>query len=73
VKRTHKNGKKKKENIANEREIARKIMKGKKLNSVALVREGTVPTERPLLVGEVVSTFADRGCRMVSAMDPHGR
>jgi hypothetical protein len=33
-----------------------------KLNSVVLVRERTMPTERTLLVGEVVPTFADRGC-----------
>ena len=32
-----------------------------KLNSVALVRERTIPTERPPLVGEVVPTFAGRG------------
>jgi hypothetical protein len=32
-----------------------------KLNSVALVRERTIPTERPPLVGEIVPTFADRG------------
>jgi hypothetical protein len=32
-----------------------------KPNSVVLVRERTIPTERPPLVGEVVSTFADRG------------
>jgi hypothetical protein len=44
-----------------------------KLNSVALVRARTMPTERPPLVGEVVPTFADRGCRVVSATDPHGR
>jgi hypothetical protein len=30
-----------------------------KLNSVALVRDRTIPTERPPLVGEVVPTFAD--------------
>jgi hypothetical protein len=29
------------------------ILKKKKLNSVALVRKRTIPTERPLLVGEV--------------------
>jgi hypothetical protein len=29
--------------------------------SVTLVRERTMPTERPPLVGEVVPTFADRG------------
>jgi hypothetical protein len=45
----------------------------KKLNSVALVRERTMPTERPPLVGEVVPTFADRGCCVVSATDSHGR
>jgi hypothetical protein len=45
----------------------------RKLNSVALVRERTIPTERPPLVGEVVPTFADRGCCVVSATDSHGR
>src|SRR5215510_13445563 len=30
-------------------------------NSVALVRERTIPTERPPPVGEVSPTFADRG------------
>jgi hypothetical protein len=39
-------------------------------NSVALVRKRTMPTERPPLVGEVVPTFADRGCCVVSATDP---
>ena len=34
----------------------------KKKNSVALVRERTIPTERPPLVGEVSANFfADRG------------
>jgi len=32
-----------------------------KLNSVALVRKRTIPTERPPPVGELVPTFADRG------------
>jgi len=32
-----------------------------KLNSVALVRERTIPTERPPPVGEEVPTFAGRG------------
>jgi hypothetical protein len=31
--------------------------KKKKLNSVALVRERTIPTERPPLVGEVSDIF----------------
>jgi hypothetical protein len=43
-----------------------------KTNSVALVHQRTIPTERPPLVGEVVSTSADR-CRMVRATDHHGR
>jgi hypothetical protein len=43
----------------------------KKLNSVALVRERTIPNERPPLVGEVVPTVADRVCRVVTATDPH--
>jgi hypothetical protein len=44
-----------------------------KTNSVALVRKRTTPTERPPLVGEVRAKFADRGCCVFSAMDPHGR
>jgi hypothetical protein len=44
-----------------------------KLNSVTLVRERTMPTERLPLVGEVMPTFADRGCCVVSATDSHGR
>jgi hypothetical protein len=44
----------------------------KKLNSVGLVRERIMPIEQPPLVGEVVPTFADRGCRMVSETDSHG-
>jgi hypothetical protein len=40
---------------------------------MALVRERTIPTERPPLVGEVSANFADEGCRVVYAMDPHGR
>jgi hypothetical protein len=43
-----------------------------KLNSTTLVRERTMPTERPPLVGEVVPTFAHRGCCVVSATDSHG-
>jgi hypothetical protein len=43
-------------------------------NSVAFVRERTIPTERPLLVGEVSANFCRyRGCRVVSATDPHVR
>jgi hypothetical protein len=42
-------------------------------NSVALVRERTLPTERPPLVGEVTAKFSDRGCRMVSATKLYGR
>jgi hypothetical protein len=44
-----------------------------KLNFVALVRERTIPTERPPLAGEVVPIFADRGCCVVSATDSHDR
>jgi hypothetical protein len=44
-----------------------------KINSVALVRKRTIPTERPPLVEKLVPTFADRGRRVVSATDPHGR
>jgi hypothetical protein len=42
-------------------------------NSVAWVRERTIPTERPLLFAKLVPTFADRGCHVVSVTDPYGR
>jgi hypothetical protein len=41
-----------------------------KLNSVASVRERTIPTERPQLSVKLVQTFADR---VVRATDPYGR
>jgi hypothetical protein len=41
-------------------------------NSVALVYERTVATEQSLPVGEVsAQRFVDRGCGMVSVMDPN--
>jgi hypothetical protein len=39
----------------------------KKKTSVAFLHKQTIPTERPL------PTFADRGCSVASATDPHGR
>ena len=42
-------------------------------SSVALVRERTIPTERPPPVGEVSSNFCGEGCHVVSTTDPHGR
>jgi hypothetical protein len=42
-------------------------------NSVSLVLEPTIPTERPLLIGEVSANFSERECHVVSATDPHGR
>jgi hypothetical protein len=41
--------------------------------SVALVRKRTIPTERPRISAKLVPTLEDRGCRVVSATDPHGR
>jgi hypothetical protein len=35
------------------------IYKTKKLNSGALVRQRTIPTEQPLLVGEVSAYFSE--------------
>jgi hypothetical protein len=52
-------------------EIAQAYFRGK--NFGALVRQRTIPTERPPLVGEVNANLADRGCRVVSATNPHGR
>jgi hypothetical protein len=40
-------------------------------DSVALVREQTIPTERPPLVGEVIAN--NRGCHVVSVTDTYGR
>jgi hypothetical protein len=37
------------------------------------VRERTIPTERPPLVGEVIAKFADRGCHVVNVTEPYGR
>jgi hypothetical protein len=44
-----------------------------KKNSMVWVRERTIPTERPPLVGEVIATSADRGCHVVSVTDPYDR
>jgi hypothetical protein len=44
-----------------------------KLNSVAFVRELTIPTERPPLLGEFTANFCGERCRVVSATDSHGR
>jgi hypothetical protein len=40
---------------------------------MALVCERTIPIERPPLSAKLVPTFADRGCPVVSATDPHDR
>jgi hypothetical protein len=44
-----------------------------KKNSMVWVRERTITTERPPLVGEVITKFADRGCHVVSVTDLYGR
>jgi hypothetical protein len=49
------------------------IAKHEKANSVVLVRQRTIPTERPPFVGEISANLADRGCRVVSSADPYGR
>jgi hypothetical protein len=43
------------------------------IKSVAWVRERTIPTEQPLLDGEVSAKFADKWCHVVSVTVPHGR
>jgi hypothetical protein len=40
---------------------------------VALVREQSVLTEPPPLVGEISANFADRECHVISVTDPYGR
>jgi hypothetical protein len=40
---------------------------------MVLVRERTVPAERPPLVGEVNANFPARWCYVVSMTDPYGR
>jgi hypothetical protein len=51
----------------------KKCANKKKLNSMVWVRERTIPTERPLVVCEVIANFADRRCHVVSVTDPYGR
>ena len=56
------------------KDVTRASMYWTELNSVALVRERTIPTERPQQVGEVSANFLRiEGCHVVSATDPHGR
>jgi hypothetical protein len=43
-----------------------------KLNSVASVRERTIPNDRRL-PAKLLPTSADKGCRVVSLTDPYGR
>jgi hypothetical protein len=43
------------------------------INSVAWVRERTIPTDDSRLSAKLVPTFADRGCHVVSVTDPYGR
>jgi hypothetical protein len=49
------------------------LSKKKKTNSMVWVRQQTIPTERPPLVGEWLPTFADKGCHVVSVTDPYVR
>jgi hypothetical protein len=51
----------------------RRLQTKTKLNSAVWVRERTIPTERPPVVGEVSAKFADRGCHVVRVTDPYGR
>jgi hypothetical protein len=44
-----------------------------KKNSVVLVRKRTIRPSDRSLPAKLVPTLADRGCRVVSATDPHGR
>jgi hypothetical protein len=45
-----------------------------KKNTVALVRERNIPTERQPLVGNVSANLLRiEGCHMVSVTDPYGR
>jgi hypothetical protein len=45
----------------------------KKLNSVAIVRKRTIPTEGPPLVGDVCANFAGRACCVVSVTNSQDR
>jgi hypothetical protein len=45
-----------------------------KLISMVRVRERTIPTEEPPLVGEVIANFLRiEGCHVVNVTDPYGR
>jgi hypothetical protein len=43
------------------------------INSVALVRKRTIPTELPPLVGEVSANLCGKRCCVVSVTNSHGR
>jgi len=63
-----------KQNINSVTQSRRSSLKKSVFNSVALVRERTIPTERPPPVGEVSANFLRvEGCHVVSATGPHGR
>jgi hypothetical protein len=49
------------------------IQKQKQTNSEVWVRERTIPTKRPPLVGEVSANFCGRGWHVVRVTDPYGR
>jgi exonuclease III len=49
------------------------MVKRETINSVALVHKQTMRPSGRRLSAKLVLTFADRGCCVVSAMDPHGR
>jgi CBS-domain-containing membrane protein len=57
----------------NEIIFARTFQNKQTTNSVALILERTIPTERPPLDEKLVPTFADRGFHMVSVTNPCGR
>jgi hypothetical protein len=60
-------------NIFETLQIGKIIVVSHKLNSLALVRERTIKTERPPLVAEIIASFCGYRCRVVSTQDPCGR
>jgi hypothetical protein len=53
------------------RKLSPPILSTNKQKFVALVRERTIPTERPRLLVKLVQTFANSVCCVVSTTDPY--
>jgi hypothetical protein len=61
------------DNLARSQSLQQQTYQTKKKTSVALVSKRTIRPSDRRLSAKLMPTFADRGCRVVRATDPHGR